>query len=297
MNSLIQMQFTNNRDSRDGWGVYRSHREKVTDHLRPGSAAGAARLCVLGAGNCNDLDLGALQSVYREIHLVDLDAEAVAQGVARQGCGEQTGLHVHGGVDVTGVLELLGQWTPQTVVRAAELSACVEEPLRRVLPALPGPFTVAASTCLLSQLINAVLQAVGERHPCFLELIQTVRAGHLRLLAQLVAPGGYGVLITDVVSSETFPALATIAESALESTLVELIRQRNFFHGLNPWALIAAFRTDPVLRSQVAEVQALRPWRWNLGPRLYAVWGLKWRRKDTDTPSSPPAPGSSLTEV
>src|SRR5262249_21905853 len=152
-------------------------------------------------------------------------------------------------------------------------------PLRRAAPALPGPFTVAASTCLLSQLINAVVQAVGATHPRFLPLIQAVRAGHLRLLNRLIAPGGRGVLITDFVSSQTVPNLATLPENALENTLVELIRQGNFFHGLNPYALIAAFRGDSAASSGAIDVQSLRPWRWNLGPRLYAVWGLKWRRQ------------------
>lgn len=278
MNPLTEIQITNNRGSRDSWEFYRSHREKITAHLAMGLLSERSQLCVLGAGNGNDLDLGALLDYYEEIHLVDLDAEALAQGTARQDCGKQARVHRYGGVDVTGVLETLGGWSPQTVIQAADLSACTEEPIRRVCPILPGPFTVVASTCLLSQLIKAVIQAVGERHPRFLELLQAVRAGHLRLLTQLVAPGGFGVLISDMVSSDTFPGLATLPESALESTLVQLIRQGNFFHGLNPSAVAAALRTDTVLASQIADMESLRPWRWNFGPRVYAVWGMKWHR-------------------
>jgi hypothetical protein len=279
MNRLIESQCANNRESKEGWGLYQAHRNQVTEHLRAGKTPGGARLCVLGAGNCNDLDLGVLRTGYREIHLVDLDAAALADGVARQGLAADAGIHCHGGVDVTGVLDQLAGWSPGSVIPAADLAACVEEPLRRAAPALPGPFTVAASTCLLSQLINAAFQALGASHPHFLSLIRAVRTGHLRLLNRLIAPGGRGVLITDFVSSQTVPNLAKLPESALESTLVELIRQGNFFHGLNPFALIAAFRDDPVVGSQATDVQSLRPWRWNLGPRLYAVWGLKWRRQ------------------
>ncbi len=278
MNPLIESQYANNRETKDGWRPYQAHRHRVTEHLRDGKTPEGARLCVLGAGNCNDLDLGALRAGYHEVHLVDLDAAALADGVARQGLTADAGVYCHGGVDVTGVLDRLAGWSAGRVIEAEDLAACAEEPLRRVAPALPGPFTVAASTCLLSQLISAVVQAVGASHPCFLPLLQAVRAGHLRLLSRLAAHGGYGVLITDVVSSQTVPTLATVPENALESTLVELIRQGNFFHGLNPFALTAAFRTDPVVSAQATDVQALRPWRWDLGPRLYAVWGLRWRR-------------------
>lgn len=278
MNPLIATQCTNNRETKDGWGPFQAHRNRVTEHLRVGETPGGARLCVLGAGNCNDLDLSALRAGYHEIHLVDLDAAALADGVARQGLAADAGVYCHGGVDVTGVLDRLAGWSARSLIEAVDLAACVAEPLRRVAPSLPGPFTVVASTCLLSQLIGAVVQTVGASHPCFVPLLQAVRTGHLRLLSRLAAPGGYGVLITDVVSSETAPTLATLPEDALESTLVELIRQGNFFHGLNPFALTAAFRTDPVVRARATDVQALPPWRWDLGPRLYAVWGLKWRR-------------------
>ena len=91
-------------------------------------------------------------------------------------------------------------------------------------------------------------------------------------------PGGRAVLITDFVSSDTFPALATVPEEALSSVLAQLVREHNFFHGVNPAVLASLGRTDPVLRSQVDELRTVQPWRWNLGPRLYAVCALKWRR-------------------
>jgi hypothetical protein len=278
MNPLTRLQLEHNRESAAGWEAFAAHREKVTDLLAGGSAPEPSRLCVLGAGNCNDLDLPALLRPHREVHLVDLDAEALARGVARQGLADSPAVHRHGGMDVTGVLDALAGWAPPAAISPADLAACALEPLRRVAPALPGPFDVVASTCLLSQLILAVVHAVGERHPRFLELLQAVRAGHLRLLANLIAPGGAGVLITDVVSSDTFPALGSVAEETFPGVLAQLIRERNFFHGVNPSVLVSLFRTDPVLAREVAGLEPLRPWRWDLGPRLYAVCALKLRK-------------------
>jgi hypothetical protein len=42
------------------------------------------RLAVLGAGNCNDLDLTTLAGSFREIHLFDIDAQALEGAYRRQ---------------------------------------------------------------------------------------------------------------------------------------------------------------------------------------------------------------------
>jgi hypothetical protein len=140
-------------------------------------------------------------------------------------------------------------------------------------------FDVVASTCLLSQLISAVVSTVGERHPQFLEAIQGVRLGHLRLLADLIVPGGKGLLITDIVSSDTFPVLGTVPHEALPGVLVQLLRVQNFFHGLSPSVMMSVLRNDPFLASRVEALEGIPPWRWDLGVRVYAVLGLTWKRK------------------
>jgi len=273
MNSLAHAQAELNATSRDRWAAFAPHRARVTALLgRPGG-----RLCVLGAGNGNDLDLAALLDVHREIHLVDLDGAALADGVARQGVGGHAGVHCHGGLDVTGVFDAMAAWSPRTVLRDADLAACADGPARGVAAALPGPFDVVVSACVLSQLIAAVARALGYRHPQFVAAMRAVRAGHLRLLARLLAPGGAGVLVTDVVSSLTLPALATAADADLPALLAEQIRARNFFHGVNPAVLADLFLTDPVLAALVTDVESVPPWRWDMGPRLYAVCAVKVR--------------------
>lgn len=285
MNPVTKLQVEQNRGSRDYWEVFAGHRRKVTA-LLGGPESRGSRLCVLGAGNCNDLDLNTLVDDYREVHLVDLDADALAAGVARLGLADDSRVQCHGDVDLTGMLDVLTNCSPHTEIRDADLAAWIEEPTRRMQSTLPGPFEIVASTCLLSQLIDAVMQTVGESHPRFLELVQAVRAGHLRLLTELIAPGGVGVLMTDVVSSDTVPDLVSVPERALSRKLVQLIRERNFFHGLNPAVLVSLLGSDPVLSSRVAKVEPILPWHWNFGPRCYAVCAMKvWRSAD-GTPAS-----------
>src|SRR5262249_30168136 len=153
----------------------------------------------------------------------------------------------------------------------ADLAACREAPSQTAGAALPGPFDVVASSCVLSQLMQTVALALGERHPRFIEVLQAVRCGHLRLLVHLIAPGGTGLLITDVVSSEAFPELPTVPRQLLPEALARLTRAGNFFHGVNPLMLPMLFQRDPVLSEQLRDVEALPSWCWNLGPRQYAV--------------------------
>src|SRR5882672_99502 len=94
---------TANQDTRDLWERYRGHRERVTAAilaLAPGgSAARGGRLCLLGAGNANDLDLEALAARFDEVHLVDIDSAALARTTGRQSPAVRATLHAHAPVD------------------------------------------------------------------------------------------------------------------------------------------------------------------------------------------------------
>jgi hypothetical protein len=274
MNPLWQRQVDLNRTSLKHWDISSEHRRKVAEILTDQSAP-PGRVCVVGAGNCNDLDLARLLQTHREIHLVDLDGDALTGGAARQGCAGHSALHLHGGVDVSGVLDILGTLTPAGVMPVDVLAACAANPLQSMPPELRPPFDLVVSTCLLSQLIDVAVHAIGEQHAQFLDLVKAIRVGHLRLLMQLTGAGGHAVLITDFVSSDSVPALALPTEPAWPSLLPQLIRERNFFTGLNPEAIRALFRADPTLNTQTADLNLIGPWRWNLGSRWYAVCAFR----------------------
>jgi hypothetical protein len=214
---------------------------------------------VLGAGNCNDLDLPALLDAHREVSLVDLDAGALERGAASQGVATQPGLRLHGGLDATAMLAAMAGWTPSTTIDRADLTALAEWPCGRVAMALGGPFSLVASTCLLSQLVNTAFHVLGDRHPQFDTVLQAIRVGHLRLLAHLAGSGGDALLISDVVSSDRCPALSTIAESELAGLLPQLAKERNHIHGVHPANLVTDLRNDPLLRRQVAAVETVPP--------------------------------------
>jgi hypothetical protein len=277
MSDLIEEQQKRNRLSRDAWERFRPHRERVTRLLRDAAPQGG-RLCVLGAGNSNDLDLNALLHRFAEVHLVDLDARALEFAVSQQDCQGHRKLHVHGGVELTGIDDRLAGFTPRRPPAGSDVDACLQAAARSAFD-LPGPFDVVASVCLLTQLLERIVLTLGEQHPRFLELLTQVRARHLQLLMELSRPGGVAVLVVDFVSSVTCPELPQVPEGRLARTAAELIRRGNFFTGVNPLVIHSLFQTDPTLAAASEPAQMTEPWLWDFGPRVYAVCGVVARRK------------------
>jgi hypothetical protein len=89
------------------------------------------------------------------------------------------------------------------------------------------------------------------------------------------APGGVALLMTDVVSSDTEPALLARAEDDDLGALLEAtVRAANIFVGANPFVL----ERELARRPGVAEVRRLPPWGWRLGAtRAYLVAALEVR--------------------
>ena len=61
---LSQEQHRRNLQADDTWELYASHRERVMRLLLDARSPSAERLCLLGAGNLNDIDLSALLSAF-----------------------------------------------------------------------------------------------------------------------------------------------------------------------------------------------------------------------------------------
>lgn len=95
-------------------------------------------------------------------------------------------------------------------------------------------------------------------------------------MARLAAPGGEGMLVAEVVSSDTLEGLAEMPEGDLAGLLRYLGRSGNHFRGVHPWQLLAAMRADPSV-GPLAAAAPLAPWRWRLLGRTYLVGGMGFR--------------------
>ncbi|HJT33839.1 MAG TPA: hypothetical protein VJ783_17465 [Pirellulales bacterium] len=269
MNWLVSEQIRRNAARRESWSDYASHRAETTARLVAAARANSDRLCVLGAGNCDDLDLTALVGAYREVHLVDIDADALERGAGRLSAAERGVMHLHGGIDLTGCWQLLGNRQRGESLTDAEIDQVVNC-FASTAPPFTGPFDVVASTCVVSQLIEGAVLVLGQSHPRLLEVVLSVRASHQRLMTQLLSPGGRGVLITDFVSSATLPALGQLAEPQWPELLNEVTTRGNFFHGLNPPNVLAA------LPGVSVNPRITGFWRWKQAVRTYAVVAIEF---------------------
>lgn len=250
-----------NRTTARQWQMYASHRQRIERLIVPPRAG--QRICILGAGNCNDLDLRWLAEVYDEVHLVDLDAAAVKEAIARQKA-DSPKLDVHAPFDLTNAAaEIVGG----NVERWIEL---INQP-----PATPwGRCDVVVSPCVLTQTIVPFRDAAKDRPA---EVRKRVRRAlvlrHLRLIAASLATGGFGAVVVDLISSEKVKDLARIPAEQVAAAMDRLIRLDKGFPELDPCSMIRA--CEPI---GVKSVQASEPWLWHLGLRKsFIVYALTFR--------------------
>ncbi len=275
---LIAEQSRRNVAADDTWSLYSAHRERVTRLLLDAGRDSAERLCLLGAGNLNDFDLGSLLSAFREIVLVDVDADALQRGLTRQGLAGHARIRVVAPIDVCGVFADLTAMQPGDISDEA-IDLCLQTLTRTPDFGCNGSCDVVASVGLLTQLIDGIARTMSESHPRTWEVVSALRTQHLRLMLELASPGGAGVLVTEVVSSDSCPALLSIGESELPGLLRRETEARNFFTGTNPAALQHLLRTEVGIAEQLASTQFTEPWLWTFLARTYAVYAVTMQKR------------------
>lgn len=277
--TLIEEQRASNRSQRPHYDSFATHRERVSSLVasRAGAAA-SSRLCVLGAGNCYDLDLVDLATRFREIHLVDLDEEAVAEARGRQPPETQTKITLHAPLDLSGFLGSFERFrrmdvTPEELLRHPAVVA------RKLAGELEGPFDVVVSGCVLTQMQLSLLTEVGDRHRLFEALRQTLNLTHLRTLAALIGTTGRALLLSDVTSNAMYTPLnqSDPSQSGL-SLLKEALASKQVIYATHPELLRWAAREDPVLSRDTELSEPLEAWLWHDGPKqTFLVYALEMK--------------------
>jgi hypothetical protein len=255
---------------------FAGHRARLTREIdERAPPGGGGRLCLLGVGNANDVDLAALAARFREIHLVDIDAEAVGRALARVSVPERDRFVVHAPLEASGIFDRLEEWSrapPPPRALADEERAAVA----RVVRALPAPFDVVVSCCMLTQLQLVLLEAVGDSNPRFDDLRSALNRIHVRVLASLLAPGGTALLVTDLTGNDTYPLDDLPPNADLRALMSDLIAVGNVIHAAHPGQLSYEIRRDPELKARYAASFPVGPWIWHNGPaRTYLVYALE----------------------
>lgn len=259
---------------RDSFG---NHRAALTNLLLGPETGG--RLCVLGAGNCADLDLERLTSAYDEVHLVDVDGNALARAVGGLNAASASRVCLHGGVDLSGLQGHIERWATLRVT-PEELMEYPERAARVLLHELSGPFDRVVSACLLSQMHLAVRRVLTDSHPLLQAAGFCLNLAHLRTLLALLGPRASALLACDV-ASDAIAVLETATEhqSPLD-LLAELQRTGQVFHAVDPRALSAIAADDPTLERGATLSKPEAAWLWQNGPRRrFLVYALTLHRR------------------
>lgn len=277
--SVYTEQVEANRSSRLHAEAFAPHRARMTSLLvERAPPSGAGSLCILGAGNANDLDVPRLLQAFAAIHLVDLDKPALVGARARLPEALRPRIKLHAPVDLSGLLARLSDWKelrlgPEALARWPQTAA--QDIAKRV----GQSFDVVASSCLLSQMQLGVLQALGDRHPLFQVARHTVNVVHLRTMLRLLEPGGRGLLATDVASDADgdFPVAA--AEEDLRPWLSAPTLETRLFDSVHPQTIAQTFADDPVLSQAGILSPPLAAWLWSHGPaRTFLVYAAAIER-------------------
>ncbi|MEO8901559.1 MAG: hypothetical protein ABI488_07500 [Polyangiaceae bacterium] len=245
---------------------FAEHRRQLTAlALEAGTTRSLPTLCVLGAGNCFDLDLHALAEQFVAIHLVDIDASAIERAVERQGPATRARLVCHAPVDLTGFLDRIDRWS-RFEVTPAELLGHPQQTATKIREQVSGPFDVVLSACTLSQMQLSVLNVLTDQHRLFEAVRLTLNLTHLRTLAELTRPAGAALLATDASSSKLYPLAAVPAGADCSVLLSELVTLGKVFDFADPRHLANQVKDDPALSNAFGEFQMRNAWIWSNGP-------------------------------
>jgi hypothetical protein len=257
----------------DNWQRYAPHRHRLMQLVEEAGTGG--KLAVFGAGNASDLELAWLVERFDEVHLIDLDEEALVRARTRHALRFGERLFLHGGVDLSGFLEKLDPWGetfPEPAVLGAEAVAAAGRLARQL-----GKFDVTLSTCVLSQLGLPFRRAWVTSRTGWAHLASAIMGVHLATLAGTTSRAG--ILVCDVQTTQRAPELDQFQNrpgAELAAFVDEKVQSGALGLSPDPRSLLAWLQA-PGLRGLVAGARVVDPWLWDLGEVRQLVYGLTFR--------------------
>jgi hypothetical protein len=273
--AVIQ-QKTSNKASLKYYANFENHREHQTQLILSHGAltSNNGRICILGAGNCFDLDLLQIATQFNEVHLVDIDRDAIVKARSRLPAPLIKKVYLHAPVDISGGNKQLSAWRDMSV-SPEDLAAFPDITVKKLLKKLPGPFDCVFSSCVISQILLTYRHIINEQHPLFEAGLITLLITHLRTLAALTKKEGNALLTTDISSSEIAP-LAPMDNSDGLDYLARRESANQIFNYLAPQLLSNLATQDPPLYESARVSSPLKAWIWNNGPlKEFLVYALK----------------------
>ncbi len=261
------------RNSSSPWELAVTHRKMILQLLPGDSAAGRrGMVCVLGAGECHDLNLETLLARHHEVHLVDLESDRLSRGVDAQKMLSSARIRRFGGCDITGVRDLLEQYAVQP---DDKLLKRAEQAAGELALAGLAPCEVVLSADLLPELLRHADRSLGAEHPRRTAIFEWLTVRHVELMLDLTVPGGEAILVTGITTSRVVPELAQ-APTELAELLQRADARGGISPGCHPAALDYLLKTHPLIAGRLERYDISPLWlRQELGEvRLYVAYRL-----------------------
>jgi len=273
---IRQAQGEMNRRAPDASDWYSSHRRRLMDELPKTSGD----LCVLGAGNCADIDLEYLAKRFHEIHLVDLDGAAIERARDRQPKAVRERVVLHGDRDFSGILRHLDDWG-ERFPSDAELGETALHAAHGLVQSLGRPFDVTLSTCVLSQLVLPFQETWVMTEEEWDKLLGCTTAVHLATLFGATREGGSAFMAFDVASSDHLPGLLAYRDrpsDELQAFVEQQVAAQQVTLNPPPELLLAQV-TGSGLREGLASTRITLPWLWDIKSAQQLVYGFGFQRR------------------
>lgn len=285
--NYLTTQLKANKETRNNFKNYTSHRNRSTDLILSQEKSG--NILIIGAGNCNDIDLKTLSSIFEEVHLLDIDQQALEYGVNNQiGFTEKIHFHI---ADISQVSNSIDKLIAEPFGSRAKriIKSLQSLPFNSTLS---NSFEMVVSQCLVSQLVYPVYKTIVEEDnpsnvKIFKRLIEELVVSHLKQMAAYLVKGGIGITITDTVSSEDIPD--TIQDN--QHTLLQILKDVYFnpaymgyghnIFGTNIYRLFAEHKMElaPLIDLKAKNALNTPCWKWDFSPeRQYIVQAFVFSR-------------------
>jgi len=286
--NILQTQKRANVETRDRFTLYETHRKKSTELIL--SKCSCGKILIIGAGNCNDVDLPTLCEHFEQVHLVDIDEDALRHGLRQLGPTPPNNVFLHVN-DVTQILpvyqEMIQKPYSSTIRRTMARLFSLSFPS---LPFLKESFNIVVSQCILSQLVHPAVKLWQEEHKynptvgrLLKAFVHALSANHLKEMASYLSKGNIGIVITDVVSSDDVGHPISKPQSILEQCYFG--QHSNFYGknllGTNIVAVYDDFRNElsNIIRLEVHKPTLAPSWKWTFSEtREYIVQAFVFHR-------------------
>ena len=272
----------------DRFDLGASHRKKVSDWLCQGFEAETAKCCIIGPGCGAHLNLAQLLGHFAEVQLIDVTQEGLDLNLRAQSIDSEK-LQTHVLSDFAGITTVLGQLQKTSATQELKFHD-VQEGIEAAMQLAPWPVAeeidIVLSTEGLGMALSATAAIVGHQHPSLPDFHHAIRLAHTQEILRILKPGGYGIVVNQLMSSKVMPSLSNIPEEKLDWVMSEVIQKNRGPTGTSPTQIRDLLLHDQAIKHELAQVHMLTPWIFDTGPVQFAMSGVSFCKASPVDPAT-----------